>query len=191
MMNLFKKLLFCTSLLLLSNASVAGLMSITEQQINEYLEKNLAEKIPLQDTVGIPGLFQLDYRLRNLATQIGQTDEKKVAISGIVNGILQAKGKKYGAQINLNLDTTPYYDPEKGALFLKDVRLLNYSATPEKYQDELQIFLPVLMDGLTNILNTTPVYTLDETKAKEALVKKFGRAIVVEKGQLNLETSIF
>ena len=51
--------------------------------------------------------------------------------------------------------------------------------------------LPVLMDGLTNLLNNTPVYTLDETKTKEALVKKFGKVIIVEKGTLRLETSLF
>ena len=53
------------------------------------------------------------------------------------------------------------------------------------------MFMPVLMDGLTEVLNNTPVYTLDETKSKEALVKKFGKAIIVEKGELRLETSVF
>ena len=53
------------------------------------------------------------------------------------------------------------------------------------------MFLPVLMDGLTGLLNSTPIYTLDETKTKEALVKKFGKAIIVEKGLLRLETSVF
>ena len=76
-------------------------------------------------------------------------------------------------------------------MFLQDVRLLSWSATPEKYQEKLAMFMPVLMDGLTEVLNSTPVYTLDETKSKEALVKKFGKAIIVEKGELRLETSVF
>ncbi|MEN2827812.1 putative lipoprotein YceB [Mannheimia haemolytica] len=116
---------------------------------------------------------------------------KKVAISGVVDGLLNAKGKKYAASIHLNMDTTPYYDPQKGALFLKDVRLLSWSATPAKYQAELQMFLPVLADGLSSFLNSTPVYTLDENKTKEAMVKKFGKAIVVENGNIKLETTIF
>lgn len=176
------------SLFLTANVNA---FTISQEEINRYLETRLAEKIPLKDKVGIPGLFQLDYHLYNLATEIGQTDEKKVAVLGVIEGILQAKGKKYDAQIYLNMDTVPYYDAEKGTLYLQDVRLLNYSATPAKYQDELQMFLPVLMDGLTRILNSTPIYTLDETKAKEALVKKFGKAIIVEKGSLRLETSVF
>ncbi|WGE89883.1 DUF1439 domain-containing protein [Actinobacillus arthritidis] len=185
------RFLISGAILLCSLITNVHAFSISQQEINQYLETRLAEKIPLKDKVGIPGLFQLDYHLYNLSTEIGQTDKKKVAVSGVIEGILQAKGKKYDARIALNMDTMPYYDAEKGTLYLKDIRLLSYTATPAKYQDELQVFLPVLMDGLTNLLNHTPVYTLDENKAKEALVKKFGKAIVVEKGELRLETSVF
>ena len=169
----------------------ANLLSISEKEINDYLRTQLAEKIPLADSVGIPGLMQLDYQLHDLVTQIGQTSEKKVEIQGVVDGLLIARGKKHEAKIKLNLDTTPYFDPEKGAVYLKDVRLLSWEVSPEKYQETVQFFLPMLFDGLTNLLNRSPVYTLDETKTKEMLVKKFGKAIIVEKGSLRLETSLF
>lgn len=169
----------------------ANLLSISEEEINTYLATQLSEKVPLQDKVGIPNLLELDYNLHSLTTQVGRNAEKTVVISGTVDGILKAKGKKYDASINLNMDTTPYYDAEKGALFLKNVRLLSWSATPSKYENEMQMFLPMLADGLSNVLNHSPVYTLDESKAKEAMVKKFGKAIIVENGSLKLETSIF
>lgn len=169
----------------------ANLLSISEKEINDYLRTQLAEKIPLADSVGIPGLMQLDYQLHDLVTQIGQTSEKKVEIQGVVDGLLIARGKKHEAKIKLNLDTTPYFDPEKGVVYLKDVRLLSWEVSPEKYQETVQFFLPMLFDGLTNLLNHSPVYTLDETKTKEMLVKKFGKAIIVEKGMLRLETSLF
>lgn len=169
----------------------ANLLSISEKEINDYLRTQLAEKIPLADSVGIPGLMQLDYQLHDLVTQIGQTSEKKVEIQGVVDGLLIARGKKHEAKIKLNLDTTPYFDPEKGAVYLKDVRLLSWEVSPEKYQETVQFFLPMLFDGLTNLLNHSPVYTLDETKTKEMLVKKLGKAIIVEKGMLRLETSLF
>ncbi|OOH89236.1 hypothetical protein BMT54_07090 [Pasteurellaceae bacterium 15-036681] len=169
----------------------AGLLSISEKEINQYLETRLAEKVPLENSVGLPGLFQLDYKLHNLITSIGQTEEKTVEITGMINGILQVRNKKYDAHIQLNMDTVPYYDPEKGAIYLKDVRLLNWQAQPEKYQKELQMFLPLLADGVASILNNTPVYTLDTNNTKEAMVKKFGKAIIVDKGAIRLETSIF
>ena len=169
----------------------ANLLSISEKEINDYLHTRLAEKVPLEDSVGIPGLMQLDYKLHDLATKIGQTSEKKVEIEGIVEGVLTSRGKKHEAKIKLNLDTMPYFAPEKGAVYLKDVRLLSWEVSPEKYQETVQIFLPMLFDGLTNLLNRSPVYTLDETKTKEMLVKKFGKTIIVEKGTLRLETSLF
>lgn len=169
----------------------ANPLSISEKEINRYLDTKLAEKVPLENRVGIPALFQLDYKLHHLTTKIGQTEEKRVEIAGVIDGLLTAKGKKYEAAIQLNMDTVPYYDPEKGAVYLKDVRLLQWSATPEKYQHELQLFLPVLMEGVSGVLNSTPVYTLDENKTKEALIKKFGKAIVVEPGSLRLETNLF
>lgn len=70
---------------------------------------------------------------------------------------------------------------EKGALFLKNVRLKNWNATPEKYQNELQVFLPIIADGLTNILNSHPVYTLDERKTKESLVKNLENILLLKK----------
>ncbi|QLB42743.1 DUF1439 domain-containing protein [Mannheimia pernigra] len=169
----------------------ANMLRISEKEINDYLSTKLNEKVPLQDKVGIPQLFELDYRLHSLTSKIGRTEDKKVAISGAVDGILKARGKKYDASVHLNMDTTPYYDPKKGALFLKNVRLLSWSATPTKYQSELQMFLPMLAEGLASFLNNTPVYTLDENKTKEAMIKKFGKAIVVEEGNIRLETSIF
>lgn len=177
--------------LLFSPFTHADLFSITETEINHYLTGRLAEKVPLKDKVGIPNLFQLDYQLSNLQTKIGHTPEKRVEITGLIQGLLKAKGKKYDANVQLNLNTVPYFDSEKGAVYLKDIRLLSWQATPNKYQDELQMFLPILFDGVANILNNTPVYTLDTTKTKEALIKKFGQAIIIEKGELRLETKLF
>lgn len=171
--------------------TLANPLSISEQEINQYLSTRLAEKVPLEDNVGVPGLFQLDYKLSELFTRIGQTEENRVDISGVVDSLLRLKGKQYQVKLQLNMDTTPYYDAEKGALYLKDVRLKNWMAEPQKYQNELQMFLPMIADGLSSLLNNHPVYTLDETKTKEALVKKFGKQIIVEKGQIRLETNIF
>lgn len=188
---IYKIVAFFMVVIGVTTAAAANLLSISEKEINDYLRTQLAAKIPLADSVGIPGLMQLDYQLHDLVTQIGQTSEKKVEIQGVVDGLLIVRGKKHEAKIKLNLDTIPYFDPEKGAVYLKDVRLLSWEVSPEKYQETVQFFLPMLFDGLTNLLNRSPVYTLDETKTKEMLVKKFGKAIIVEKGMLRLETSLF
>lgn len=180
-----------TTLLFSAATAQASLFSISEKEINQYLETRLAEKVPLQDKVGVPGLLQLNYHLHSLNTRIGQTEEKKVEITGVIDSKLATHGRKYDIQLKLNMDTVPYYNPEEGAVYLKDVRLLSWQSNSQKYNNELQMFLPLLVDGMSRVLNNTPVYKLDENKTKESLVKKFGKAIIVEKGALRLETQIF
>lgn len=179
------------SILFFSTYLPASLLSISENEINQYVATHLAEKVPLQDKVGVPGLFQLSYHLHSLTTKIGQTADQKVEIAGVIDSKLTARGKKYDVQLQLNFDTIPYYHSEEGAIYLKELRLLDWQSNHDKYRSELQLFLPLLADGIAHILNNTPVYTLDENKTKEALVRKFGKAIVVEKGALRLETQIF
>ncbi|MDO4698141.1 MAG: DUF1439 domain-containing protein [Pasteurellaceae bacterium] len=178
-------------LLTLSQFAQAGLLSIHEKEINHYLANQLAKKVPLQDRVGLPPFFQLDYRLHQLATQIGRNDENRVEIAGVIDGLLTLKSKNYDIKLTLNLDTIPHYEPEQGALFLKDVRLNQWSISPEKYQRELQPFIAPIAQGIAHLLNRQPVYTLDENQLKEAMVKKFGKRIVVEPGIIRLETSLF
>lgn len=190
-MKALSKITLLATLLVSATTVQSSLLSISEGEINKYLETRLAEKAPLQNKVGVPGLFQLNYHLHSLNTLIGQSEQKRVEIAGIIDSNLTARGKKYDVQLKLNLDTVPYYNAEEGAIYLKDVRLLSWQSNNEKYQNELQMFLPMLADGIAGVLNSTPIYTLDESKMKEALVKKFGKAIVVEKGQLRLETQIF
>ena len=188
-MKFYKYLAFF--LPLVSTISQANLLSINEQEINKYLNTRLAEKFPLNDSVGIPGLFQLDYNLHQLSTQIGRTEEKRVEAQGVVDGLLRLKGKNYNIQLKLLLDTIPYYDAQHGSLYLKEVRLKQWQLSPEKYQQEVQPFVAPLFNGLASILDRQPVYTLDENNTKEAIAKKFAKSILVEQGKISLETSIF
>ncbi|QIW16124.1 hypothetical protein A4G20_07150 [Pasteurellaceae bacterium RH1A] len=193
-MRIFVKIsakLTACGLLFAANLAPANPLAITEKEINHYLEHNLAEKVPLENKVGFGKLFQLHYKLDELSTQIGRTDEKRVAVTGLLDGKLSLQGRNYDAKIQLNLDTIPYYSPEKGALYLQDVRLKNWHITPDKYQNQLQMLMPMLMESVSSLLNHYPVYTLDESDTKQALIKKFGKGIVVEKGQIRLEASLF
>lgn len=183
--------LYLLSFFIFSPYLYASLFSISEQEINHYLATRLSEKIALQDSVGVPALFQLDYHLQHLNTQIGRTAEKKVVVSGVLDGVLTTNGKKRKAQLELHLDTLPYLNPENGGIYLKQVRLLNWSIQPEKYQQKLQLFLPLVTDSIHHLLNNQPIYILDTTQTKELLIKRFGKAIVVEEGVLQLETTLF
>ncbi|WP_301099405.1 DUF1439 domain-containing protein [Otariodibacter sp.] len=187
MKKLLQSLLFIFFFITACHASI----NITEGEINSYLNNELEKKITLKDSVGIHKIFELDYDLHDLSTQIGRTLEKNVEVSGTVDGLLKIKRKHYPVKININITTMPYYDPNRGELFLKDINLKKWKISPAKYQDDLRYFMPFIIDGLSSILNSTPVYTLDESKTKELLIKKVAKKIIVVDGVLKLETTIF
>lgn len=180
------KLLFLTltSILAISPNISASPFSITESQINQYLQ----EKGAIADKFGLPGLFFLDYQVRNLSTQIGQTNDKRVEMNGTLEGLFQFGNKKLPGKLNMTFDTIPYYNPEEGAVYLKKMRILRWSGEPQQY---MQTIMPFLNENVAKLLEHIPVYTLDKNNMRDVLIKKFAKEIRIEKGQLSLETSMF
>ena len=180
------KLLFLTltSILAVSTNISASPFSITESQINQYLQ----EKGAIADKFSLPGLFFLDYQVKNLSTKIGQTNDKRVEMSGTLEGLFQFGNKKLPGKLNLTFDTIPYYNPEEGAVYLKKMRILRWSGEPQQY---MQMIMPFLNENVAKLLEHIPVYTLDKNNMRDVLIKKFAKEIRIEKGQLSLETSMF
>ena len=183
------KLLFLTltSILAVSPNISASPFSITESQINQYLQ----EKGAIADKFGLPGLFFLDYQVRNLSTKIGQTNDKRVEMSGTLEGLFQFGNKKLPGKLNLTFDTIPYYNPEEGALYLKEMRILHWSGEPQQYIQKMQTIMPFLNENIARLLESIPVYTLDKNNMRDALIKKFAKKILIEQGKLTLDTGIF
>lgn len=183
------KLLFLTltSILAVSPNISASPFSITESQINQYLQ----EKGAIADKFGLPGLFFLDYQVKNLSTKIGQTNDKRVEMSGTLEGLFQFGNKKLPGKLNLTFDTIPYYNPEKGAVYLKKMRILRWSGEPQQYMQKMQTIMPFLNENVAKLLEHIPVYTLDKNNMRDALIKKFAKKILIEQGKLTLDTGIF
>lgn len=187
-MKLFTKI--SLALILSCSKAYAGLLSISEMDINQALAQKLSEKM-MSRSIGFPPFFQLDYQIQQLETQIGRTEPKKVDVITHIDGTLMRKGKAEPVSLKLKIDTVPYLDVEKGAIFFKETRIINWSVIPDKYQREVHTVMPLLSEGIMQLLNHLPAYTLDESQVKEALIKRFGKVIHVEQGELRLETSIF
>ena len=94
----------------------ASPFSISEQQINQYLSE---KGTGINDKLGIPGLFSVDYALKDLVTQIGQTESNRVEMSGLADTLIRLSGKTYPAKLHLTFDAVPEYNAEEGALYLK------------------------------------------------------------------------
>ncbi|TDQ57213.1 uncharacterized protein DUF1439 [Mesocricetibacter intestinalis] len=167
--------------------AAANMFSVSEQEINAYLSK----KVEINDKFGLPGLFGVDYSLRDLSVQIGRKDNKRVELSGVLSGLFSLPQKEqFAGQLNLTIDTIPYYDPEQGAVYLKDIRILQWSGSPQKYMNQLQTVMPFLSKSVAALMEHIPIYKLDESKARDVLIKKFAKGIRVEEGALALDAGV-
>ncbi|OZN25216.1 hypothetical protein CFY87_03415 [Actinobacillus seminis] len=180
----FYHFLFSFLLFLSVSSGYATPFSVSEEDINRQLKKQQN----IKGQFGLPGLFGLSYQVLNLSTKIGQTAEKRVEVSGLLDGLFELQGKRFPAKLNLTMDIIPYYSPEKGEVYLRDIRILNRSSTDGKYEQELQTIMPFLNNNLSVLLNNIPIYTLDHSKTRDMLIKKFAKGIKVEQGRLEVET---
>ena len=101
--------LFATFFLTFTLSSSAFALAIGETEINQLLARNNN----YQSNYGIPGIASVDYKLHDFSAKIGQTAEKRLELSGIVDGLFKLPNNQFPAKLNLTFDTVPYYDPQK------------------------------------------------------------------------------
>ena len=140
--------------------------------MSNKLTSILSEKGTINDKLGIPGLFSVDYALKDLVTQIGQTESNRVEMSGLADTLIRLSGKTYPAKLHLTFDAVPEYNAQEGALYLKNLRILRWAGEPNSVMDQLQDVMPLLSDGVAALLSRMPVYTLDESDMKQMLIKE-------------------
>ena len=91
----FEKSVRYTDFRLLHAIRTSLLPSVSvSNKINQYL----SEKGTINDKLGIPGLFSVDYALKDLVTQIGQTESNRVEMSGLADTLIRLSGKTYPAK---------------------------------------------------------------------------------------------
>lgn len=176
--------LFATFFLTFTLSSSAFALAIGETEINQLLARNNN----YQSNYGIPGIASVDYKLHDFSAKIGQTAEKRLELSGIVDGLFKLPNNQFPAKLNLTFDTVPYYAPQKGAIYLRDIRILNWSGSPQQYMDQVQSLVPLLTTSVANYLSSTPIYTLDERNSRDAMIKKIAEGIRIEQGRLEVDT---
>jgi hypothetical protein len=155
--------------------------TLSEQEINEYLQKhNNYEK-----QIGIPGLVDAHITLTQLQSHIGRAEPGKVTLTGNAKVDITSILGPQSADMTLTLKAQPTFDREKGAIFLKEMELINYTVKPEKMDSVMKALTPYLNQSLKLYFNQQPAYVLDADKSKaEGIAKKLAKGLEVKPGQL-------
>ncbi|WP_409307532.1 lipoprotein [Pectobacterium sp. B1J-3] len=180
-----KKLgLAATALLIVFTLSACNKLTqytLSEQEVNEYLQQHNDYKKQL----GVPGVVDANIVLTELASQIGRSEPGKVTLSGHAKVDITSLLGNQTADMNLTLKAQPVFDKAQGAIYLKDMELIDYAVQPEKMQTVIKTLSPYLDQSLKSYFNQKPVYVLNADKSKtEALAKKMAKGIEIKPGQI-------
>ncbi|VEJ09166.1 DUF1439 domain-containing protein [Actinobacillus delphinicola] len=157
--------------------------SLNNQDVNQYL----LQKVKLNQSFGFPGFFTFNYDISNMKANIGQEPNRINMSATLTGNFTLLKQDQLQTQIQIEFSALPYYDPNTGAVYLKDFHIIKTDVTPEKYMDDVEKVLPWLNDSMADLLKDTPIYRLNDDKFMQHLIKKFAKAIVVEPNQLEFK----
>ncbi|EQB99717.1 lipoprotein [Photorhabdus temperata] len=154
--------------------------SISEELINGYLAKH----IHYQKQIELHGIANAEIELTELSSLIGRTEPDKIALTGQAKVNIASLLGPAKADMKLTLKAQPVFDPEKGAIFLKELEIVDYQITPEKMEKPINALLPYLNKSLSAFFDIHPVYVLkpDHSKA-EAAAKKLAKGLEVKPGK--------
>ncbi len=155
--------------------------TLNEQEINDYLQKHNE----YQKQISVPGLLDAHILLAQLHSQIGRSEPGKVILSGDAKVSITSILGPQSADLKLTLKAQPVYDREKGAIFLKEMELTDYSVQPEKLQTVMNALTPYLNQSLRAYFDQKPAYLLNPDKSTlAAIAKALAKGLEVKTGAL-------
>lgn len=177
-------LFIVATLLLASCSSTPGLSfySVNNADIASVLKKNTPN---LTKTTSILGL-SVALSVNDLQVDIGPQNRDVIALDVDSTAEINAFAFKYPVQVALKIEGSPYYDSKKKAVFIKDVALLDSSIDAAGFKGNLSMLDNEFMKILNGFLADNPVYTLDTSNSKVALLTKLPLNIEVVQGAVRL-----
>lgn len=154
---------------------------ISEQQINAYLAKhNQFEK-----QIGVPGLLDARITLSQLSSQIGRSEPNTITLSGHASVAISSLLGPQQSELQLTLRAKPVYLRDEGAIYLRDLTLVDYQVTPEKMATLMKALAPYLDQSLRSYFDQQPAYVLNPDNSKsEALARQLAKGLEVKPGEL-------
>jgi len=142
--------------------------SVSEGTIEGYLQDAVAEFDRQQLQSGSP----LELSLSNADITLGP-DGRDVAVIDLTGQVsLNALMMKLPVDITLKIEGAPIYESREKAIYLRRLRLLDSRVESSLFKGDLKPVTDNVMRVVAQMLETMPIYRLDESNATQRL---FGR----------------
>ncbi|SFM91592.1 Protein of unknown function [Izhakiella capsodis] len=181
MKKVFLSLIVLTSAILLSACDQLTQYTISEQEINQALQKQQH----YEKQLGIAGLVDAHITLSDLNAAIGREEPNKITLTGQADVNISSLFGPQQAQLTLKMKAQPAYNQQEGAIYLRDLEIVDVQVQPEKMDSILKALIPYLNRSLKEYFNQKPAYVLSSDGSEaESLAKRFAKGLEVKPGEL-------
>jgi len=179
-------------ILLLLTCLFLGACKSTDQGMSVYsftnseIEAALANQLPkLSEQIKLMGL-PVDFAVNDLSVNVGPDKRDVVVLGADSSAVIKAFALKYPVRLKLQIEGSPFYDSEKKAVFLRNVKLLDSSIDAGGFKGNLEVLDNEAMDVMNAFLAVNPVYKLNMNDPKMALLSNLPLDLKVVEGAIKL-----
>ncbi|MDL0430517.1 DUF1439 domain-containing protein [Marinobacter sp. TBZ242] len=168
------------ALVLLSGCASLSPYSISEATLERHLQDTVSEFDRKQLQSGSP----LSMSLSNADITLGP-DGRDVAVIDLRGQVsLNALMMKLPVDIALKVEGAPVYDSEERAIYIRRLQLLESSIDSSLFKGDLKPVTDTVMRAVAQMLETMPVYRLDETDFTQRMLGMVPVGVRVAPGRL-------
>lgn len=153
---------------------------------NAELESVLSEQLPkLSEKVSLMGL-PVQFNVNDFSVNIGPENRDVVALGVDSSAEINAFTFKYPVRLKLQIEGSPFYDSEKKAIFLRNIKLLDSNVDAGGFTGNLGLLNGEAMNVINAFLEENPVYKLDMNDPRMSLISKLPLDMKVVEGAIKL-----
>lgn len=154
--------------------------SVSESELASYLSKEITF-----DKKQGNQLLGMEMHITDIKVTLGEKPDT-MGVSATTHVTINNPLKPLNAQLYAKFEAKPWYDVEKHSVYLHQLKLVELTSDNKKIEKLIKPLSPQLMDYLTQFLSTQPVYVLDTSDTKQAIIAKMTKRIEVKPGEISL-----
>lgn len=177
-------LIIISALLLSACNSTQGLsvFSLSESEAETVLAQQLPKLSERMSLMGLPVQFDVN----EMRVEIGPDNRDVVALSVDSSAEVNAFAFNYPVRLGLQIEGSPFYDSEKKAIFLRNLKLLDSSIDAAGFKGNLGVLNGEALRLINAFLAVNPVYKLDTSDPTIAVLSRLPLNLEVAEGAIKL-----
>ncbi|MGB1952326.1 MAG: DUF1439 domain-containing protein [Marinobacter sp.] len=179
-----------SALMVLAVTLISGCATLSPYSISEgELERHLQDAVATFDRDQLQSGSPLSLSLNNADITLGP-DGRDVAVIDLGGQVaLNALMTKLPVDISLKVEGAPVYDAKEKAVYIRRLQLLDSSIDSPFFKGDLKPVTDTVMRAVAQMLETMPVYRLDETDFAQRMFGMVPMDVRVAPGRLEFVMS--